>query len=99
MQFDRSRDLSAVPDSSVLAKDIERFSHFSAGLIAIRPEQPNILIDVRYSNLPNTFAPLWGIEINPERPDQHAKYNLYRDSSKQTREKFIALLLGRNNVN
>lgn len=99
VQFDRSRDLSAVPDSSVLAKDIERFSHFSAGLIAIRPEQPNILIDVRYSNLPNTFAPLWGIEINPERPDQHAKYNLYRDSSKQTREKFIALLLGRNNVN
>lgn len=99
IQFDRTRDLNTIPDSSVLAKDIDRFSHFSAGLIAIRPEQPNILIDVRYSNLPNTLAPLWGIEINPDQPDQHAKYNLYRDSSKQTQEKFFALLLGRNSAN
>lgn len=80
----------------MLAQDIERFSHFSAGLLAIRPEQPNILIDVRYSNLPNTLAPLWGIEIDPAHPDQHAKYNLYRDSSKPTREKFFAMLLGRS---
>jgi inner membrane protein len=41
-----------------------------------------------------TLAPLWGIEINPERPDQHAKYTLYRDSSSATREKFLKLLLG-----
>lgn len=95
-QFERTRDLKNVSETSVLAQDIERFSHFSAGLLAIRPEQPNILIDVRYSNLPNTLAPLWGIEIDPAHPDQHAKYNLYRDSSKPTREKFFAMLLGRS---
>ncbi|MBL0010391.1 MAG: metal-dependent hydrolase [Nitrosomonas sp.] len=93
-KFVLERDLSALPASSVLANDIARFSHFSAGLLAIRPEQPNVLVDVRYSNLPMTLAPLWGIEINPEQPDQHAKYTLYRDSSSATREKFLALLLG-----
>ena len=93
-KFVLERDLSTLPASSVLAHDIARFSHFSAGMVAIRPEQPNILVDVRYSNLPMTVAPLWGIEINPEQPDQHAKYTLYRDSSSATREKFLALLLG-----
>ncbi|PSJ16464.1 metal-dependent hydrolase [Nitrosomonas supralitoralis] len=93
-KFVMERDLSALPASSVLAQDIARFSHFSAGLLAIRPEQPNVLVDVRYSNLPMTLAPLWGIEIDSEQPDQHAKYMLYRDSSSATREKFITLLLG-----
>lgn len=92
-KFVLERDLKGLPASSVLAQDIARFSHFSAGLLAIRPEQPNVLVDVRYSNLPTTIAPLWGIEINPEQPDQHAKYTLYRDSSRETRGKFLKLLL------
>lgn len=97
-KFVLERDLSTLPPSSVLANDIARFSHFSAGLLAIRPQQPNVLVDVRYSNLPMTLAPLWGIEINPEQPDQHAKYTLYRDASKETREKFLRLLLGEHIV-
>lgn len=98
-KFVLERDLSTLPPASVLAQDVARFSHFSAGLLAIRPEQPNVLVDVRYSNLPMTLAPLWGIEINPEQPDQHAKYMLYRDSSRATREKFITLLLGEHLLN
>ncbi len=97
-KFVLERDLSALPASSVLAKDIARFNHFSAGFLAIRPQQPNVLVDVRYSNLPMTLAPLWGIEINPEQPDQHAQYKLYRDASSATREKFLALLMGENSL-
>ncbi len=93
-KFVLERDLNGLPDSSVLAQDISRFSHFSSGFLAIRPEQPHVLVDVRYSNLPTTLAPLWGIEINPQQPDQHAQYKLYRDSSSATREKFLKLLLG-----
>ena len=93
-KFVLERDLSMVSPSSVLAIDISRFNHFSAGMVAIHPEEPHILIDVRYSNLPMTVAPLWGIEIKPQRPDQHAKYTLYRDSSSATREKFLKLLMG-----
>ena len=93
-KFVLARDMNGLPPSSVLAGDIARFTQFSAGLVAIRPQQPNVLVDVRYSNLPTTVAPLWGIEMDPGQPERHAKYTLYRDSSKQTREKFITLLLG-----
>ncbi len=93
-KFVLERDLNGLPASSVLAQDIARFSHFSSGFLTIRPEQPNVLVDVRYSNLPTTTAPLWGIEIDPDQPDQHAQYKLYRDSSSATREKFLKLLLG-----
>ncbi len=93
-KFVLERDLRGLSTFSVLAQDIARFSHFSSGFLAIRPQQPDVLVDVRYSNLPTTTAPLWGIEINPEQPDQHAQYKLYRDSSSATREKFLKLLLG-----
>lgn len=95
-KFIPERDLSTLPATSVLADDIARFTHFSAGLVAIQPEQPNILIDVRYSNLPMTVAPLWGIEMNPAQPEQHARYHVYRDASQETRDTFLALLSGRN---
>ena len=97
-KFVFDRDMRTLPSASILATDIARFTHFSGGLVAIRPEQPNVLIDVRYSNLPTTIAPLWGIEMNPEQPNQHAKYTIYRDSSRTTREKFIKLLLGEHDL-
>ena len=92
--FDLSRDIPDLPASSTLAEDIARFAHFSDGLIALWPERPEILIDVRYSNLPMTLSPLWGIEVNTLQPDQHARYSLFRDASSETRGKFIKLLMG-----
>jgi inner membrane protein len=93
-KFVLERDMNGLPATSVLSTDILRFTTFSAGMVAIQPEQPNVLIDVRYSNLPTTVSPLWAIEMDLLNPDQHAQYKLYRDSSKETREKFISLLLG-----
>ncbi|MDP1558237.1 MAG: metal-dependent hydrolase [Nitrosomonas sp.] len=93
-KFMLERDMSDLPATSVLATDIVRFTNFSAGLVAIRPEQPDVLIDIRYSNLPTTLTPLWAIEMNLEKPDQHAKFTLYRDSSGDIREKFLILLMG-----
>lgn len=94
-KFVLERDMGELSETSVLAKDILRFTNFSAGLVAIWPEQPNVLIDVRYSNLPTTIAPLWAIEMDRENPEEHAKYTLFRDATKETREKFLALLFGR----
>lgn len=93
--FDVSRDMPDLPPSSVLAEDIRRFTRFSDGLVALWPERPEVLIDVRYSNLPMTLSPLWGIEMNTAQPDQHAQYSLYRDGSRETRQQFITLLMGR----
>ncbi|SEQ85121.1 inner membrane protein [Nitrosomonas sp. Nm51] len=95
--FDISRDMHGLPVSSVLADDIERFTHFSDGLVALWSEQPGqaeVLIDVRYSNLPMTLAPLWGIEIDTAQPEKHARFTLYRDASSETRKKFMSLLMG-----
>jgi inner membrane protein len=94
-KFVLDRDMSELPTSSVLATDIARFTTFSAGLVAIQSEQPDVLIDIRYSNLPTTLTPLWGIEMDLTQPDQHAKYTLFRDASKETRQKFLTLLFGK----
>ncbi|MCP5275545.1 MAG: metal-dependent hydrolase [Burkholderiales bacterium] len=94
--FDLTRDMRDLPASSVLAGDIERFTKFSDGLVALSTEHSEVLIDVRYSNLPMTLSPLWGIELDTTQPERHAKYTLYRDASNETREKFITLLMGRD---
>ncbi|AKH39547.1 MULTISPECIES: metal-dependent hydrolase [Nitrosomonas] len=93
-KFTIDQFLNQLPEESTLAKDIARFTIFSAGFVAIQPDHPELLIDVRYSNLPTTIAPLWGIEMNLQDPDQHAVYRLFRDTSKETRQKFLAYLTG-----
>lgn len=93
-KFVASQHFDQLPEDSVLAKDISRFTVFSAGFVAIQPEWPDLLIDVRYSNLPTTIAPLWGIELDLKNPEQHAYYRLFRDASKETRQKFLTYLMG-----
>jgi inner membrane protein len=93
-KFVLEQDLGALPASSVLATDIERFNIFSAGWLGIDPAQPDILVDVRYSNLPDSVEPMWAIKINPERSGDHARFMVTRDVSRQTREKFLGLIMG-----
>ena len=95
-QFDPdSHDLKISADS-VLQHDINRFSSFSSHYLAIDPRQKDFIIDVRYSNLPNTTSALWGIQIDPENPQQHAHYQIKRDSSKTTRDAFLNMLFAQN---
>lgn len=84
------------PADSILQRDIQRFAHFSDQYLAIHPDDPNVIIDVRYSNLPNSVLPLWGIRVDRQQPQQHAHYELYRDKSRETRLRFIAMLLNRD---
>lgn len=83
-----------LPADSVLQNDIRRFASFSDGYLAVHPQHSDIIIDVRYSNLAHSMLPLWGIRIDPLNPQKHAVYELYRDSSTQTRQAFIAMLTG-----
>ena len=64
-RLDTQRDLAWLDNASQQAKDIERFRWFSAGFIALDPNNPYQIIDMRYSMLPNKIAPLWGIRLNP----------------------------------
>jgi len=91
--FDINRDLPQLTDQMVIYRDIQRFKLFSDGFLAWHPERPNILGDVRYSMLPTSIRPLWGIELNLEAPNEHVTFETYRMMSEAERNAFFAMLL------
>jgi inner membrane protein len=94
--FVPARDLPDLPQDSVLARDIDRFYRLSNGFVAPDPGRDNVLTDIRYSMLPTSVTPMWGIDIDRGSPTQHAKFRIYRDRSENMRETFVAMLLGRD---
>ena len=95
VQFDMQKDLAGLSSSSALYEDILRFNRFSDGYLAFDPTQDHVLGDIRYSMLPVSTKPLWGIVINREKPDDHADYRTYRDNNHRVRQTFLNLLFGR----
>ena len=88
-------DPAGLPASPLQARDIERFRWFSAGYIAQYPDDPLKIGDIRYSILPNTIKPLWGIRLRPDEPDRHVDYVATRDMNDGVRRRFYAMLFGR----
>ncbi len=81
-KLDLTRHLHWLDLESTQARDIERFRWFSDDHLAIDPDRPNHVIDVRYSVVPNRVAPLWGIRVDPEAgPDDHVAYVTSRSAS------------------
>lgn len=86
-----------LPKDSQQAKDIERFRWFSDDFLAIRSDNPNTIMDVRYSFLPNKIDPMWHIEIDQQsiddgKLDSHVKYHIKRSLNKETRKEFIDMV-------
>lgn len=87
------RDLPWLSHDSQQAKDIERFRWFSDDFLAINPEEENIIMDVRYSFLPNKIKLMWGIELEQQQNENaHANFLTNSKLNAQTRNKFIELL-------
>lgn len=89
------KDVYSQFEGSVLYQDIQRFSDLSESVLIQHPDHKNVIGDGRYSMLPTTNAPLWGIEIDTTNTGQHVKFGTYRDASKEVRESFIDMLFGR----
>ena len=73
-----------LPPGSRMADDLRRFAHFAGHWLAVaaRPGDGTMVIgDARYSLLPQKMAPLWGIAIDPARPDLHARWLSFRQTS------------------
>ena len=94
-RFVLSRDLPSLDPDTTLAQDIRRFERFSDGYVALDPGKAAVLGDIRYSMLPQSTAPLWGIHIDSDRPLKHAEYRFFRDNSTAIRQTFVNMLLGR----
>ncbi len=76
------RDLPWLDKNSQQRKDIERFRWFSGGYISLDKDNPNRVVDVRYSLLPQQIKPLWGIELSrTAKPDEHVDFYNERGDS------------------
>ncbi|MFN2329906.1 MAG: metal-dependent hydrolase [Chromatocurvus sp.] len=81
--LDIDRDLPWLDARSQQARDIERFRWFSNDYIAQDPANPNRIIDIRYSLLPDEVNALWSIQLDPAAaPDEHAQYLTHRGSGR-----------------
>lgn len=89
-------DIDAItqPDST-LYHDIQRFQNFSDDYTAFHPQRKDTIGDVRYALLPTSILPLWGIGFDPQRPQQHAQYQFYRNMTATDKERFMSMLLGK----
>ena len=82
-KLDIDRDLPWLDKQSQQAKDIERFRWFSGGYIALDKDNPNRVVDIRYSMLPQQIKPLWGIQLKQDAAaDEHIEYINSRGDAK-----------------
>lgn len=80
-KLDIAKHLPWLDLESQQAKDIERFRWFSSDYLAVDPRDRNVIIDVRYSIIPNDIDALWGIRLDPSaRSTDHVSYQTNRGS-------------------
>ena len=96
-KLDVKRDYPWLPADSQQAKDIERFRWFSDGFLAVSTQDPNLIMDMRYSFLPNQVNSMWGVVVNKQLIDEgdletHAKYESQRKLDEKTKQRFFQLL-------
>jgi len=92
-KIDVASDYPWLSPDSIQARDIERFRWFSDGFIAQNPDNNLMIMDVRYSLLPNELKPLWVIQLKPEQPAQHVDYLNTRDLTPESRQRFLEMLI------
>jgi inner membrane protein len=96
-KLDVKRDFPLLDSDSQQAKDIERFRWFSDDYLAVSPQDSTLIMDVRYSFLPNSINFMWGIEItartsDADTRDDHVGYVFNRNPDTQDRQRFIDML-------
>jgi len=89
-KLDIKRDFPLLNLDSIKAKDIERFRLFSDDFLAVNPLQKNMIIDVRYSFIPNSIKMMWGIELNSE--DEHVFFRTKSRPDKKTLDEFFDMV-------
>ena len=77
------------------ARDLERFRWFSNDYLAIDSDDPILIVDMRYSHLPNEIKGLWGIRLDPDASaDEHVTWIARRSADSERFEQLWAMLKG-----
>lgn len=94
-KLDTNRDLPWLNPLSQQAEDLKRFNWFSQGYLAIAKNDALLVIDIRYSLLPNEVKAMWGIRFDPNaESDQHIEYVSDRDVSQNRTDALWDMLTG-----
>jgi inner membrane protein len=87
------RDFPWLNHNSQQAKDIQRFRWFANDYLAISGDDPEYIIDVRYSFLPNRIESMWGIILQQDKTlDEHVDYKMKSRPDKETVTQFLDML-------
>ncbi|MDQ2076567.1 metal-dependent hydrolase [Marinimicrobium sp. ABcell2] len=92
----RPEDWQHLPEGSRVRRDLRRMYRYSDRLLAIHPEEPTMVGDARFSMLPTSAAPLWGITLDFDKPDGDIEWENRRTLTPEMRERFMAMVLGRD---
>ncbi len=95
-KLDLKRHVPWLNPDSQQARDVERFRWFSNDYLAIDPEHPDRIIDIRYSLLPDQVNALWGIILSEDaaRAD-HVAFFTERETSGQELGRLWKMITGR----
>lgn len=89
-------DWRHLPENSRLRRDLERMYRYSDRLLAVHPDAPTMVGDVRFAMLPTSAAPLWGITLSFEQPEGDIQWENRRTLTPKMREQFLAMVLNRD---
>jgi inner membrane protein len=64
--------------SPLQQNDLDYFRFFSDGWIAYDPKYTGLIGDVRFAMLPDQTTPLWGIRLQPDKPEKHVLFENIR---------------------
>lgn len=96
LKLNTSRDLAWLDASSQQADDLNRFSWFSHDYLAVDKNDPLLIIDLRYSIVPNEVNALWGIRLNPHAgASEHVEYLARRNASSDRMTRLLKMLSGK----
>ncbi len=78
-------------------KDVERYSRLTNHFLVPYEGVENAIGDTRYSILPNQTKPMWGIVLQPDKPEEHVQSIGFARSALAEREfqKLWDMILGR----
>ena len=96
-KLDTKRDFPWLPADSQQAEDIKRFSWFSDGYLALSTQEPYMIVDIRYSFLPDRIEPMWGIKLDRRAIEagdaaKHADFVIIRKADSNTRKRLMEMV-------
>lgn len=94
--LNEARDLPWLDPDSQQARDLERFLWYSDDWLALDPDDPTYVVDVRYASLPNRIEALWGLKLDPDAgPAAHSSWHVVQSRRSEDLDQLLDLLAGK----